>query len=54
MKITLGIYTPIRIYDGKWTYTFNILPELSFFWLGGLQEIYFSWLFWSITFKIKN
>lgn len=51
--ITLGSYTPIRLNDGEWTYSFNVLPELSIFWLGGLQDIYFSWLFWSITFQIK-
>ena len=53
-KISLDSCTPHKLADGKWTYSFYILPEVSLFWLGGLQCLYISWLFWSIFLNFNN
>lgn len=53
MKIRFNSYTPIRLGKGV-SYSFSILPEFSVFWLNGLSNIYFAWLFWELSIYIKE
>jgi len=53
MKAFFHSYTPMRIPQGV-TYSFTILPEISFFWCGGLDMIYISWLFFEINIHVKD
>ena len=53
MKVRVLSFTPFK-FGNYITFSFCILPELSFFWLGGLDTVYFSWLFFEITFRFKK
>lgn len=53
MKIRVTSFIPMRVQHGV-SFTFYILPEFSVFWLGGLQVVYLSWLFFEISFKFKK
>ncbi len=38
----------------KWAFSFAILPDLEFYWLGGLKTIYIGWLVWDIMIDFRK
>ena len=38
----------------KWAFSFAILPDIEFYWLGGLKTIYIGWLVWDIMIDFRK
>lgn len=51
-KARMQSYWPLKVNNGKHTFTFTIFPEISIFWFGRLQNTYFTWLFWELNIMI--
>lgn len=39
---------------GKWAYSFAILPDIEYYWCGGLKTIYIGWLVWDIMIDFRK
>ena len=52
MKIYFHQFTD-KVGD-KWAFSFAILPDIEFYWLGGLKTIYIGWLVWDIMIDFRK